>query len=348
MRRLDDPVGVVAAITPSNWPFALSAAKIVPALLAGNGVVVKPAPTTPLTVLRAVQAIADCFPPGLISVVTGEADVIGARLVDHPLVRMVSFTGGIATGRLVGGQCARTVKTAVLELGGNDAALLLEDVEVDDALCSNLVAGAFTTTGQVCFAIKRLYVPSRLHNAVLEGILAVLDEYVEGPGLDQGSSIGPLHSEGGRHRVEGLVAEAEARGSMVHRAGTVTGDPERGFFLQPCVVTGLDDDAGLVAEEQFGPALPLLPYLTLDEAIERINASEYGLCSSVWTPDEETGVTVARRIQAGTTFINNHGLFAVDVRGPYGGVKQSGIGREMSVEGLIGYTEPHLISTRHL
>ena len=343
-----DPVGVVAAITPSNWPLALTYLKVFPALLAGNAVVVKPAPTTPLAVSRAAETIQDLFPPGLLSVVTGTTEEVGGTLLDDPLVRMVSFTGGTGNGKAVAARCATGVKTVALELGGNDAALVLDDVDVTPTLLVSLIAGAFTTTGQICFAVKRVFVPRRLHDEIVEGMLGVLDGYVVGSGLDPASTIGPLHTEAGRARVEALVADARQRGGAVHAGGELTGDPERGWFMQPCLVTGLSDDAPLVAEEQFGPALPILPYDTLDEAIGRINSTEYGLCSSVWTTNEPAGAQVARRLQAGCTFVNSHGLFSADMRAPMGGVKQSGVGREMGREGLVAYTEPHIISNRHL
>jgi acyl-CoA reductase-like NAD-dependent aldehyde dehydrogenase len=346
--RIWDPVGVVAAITPNNWPLALTSAKLVPALIAGNAVVVKPAPTTPLAVLTACHAIAGLFPPGLISVVTGDPEEVGGRLLEHPQIGMVSFTGGTATGRAVAARCASTLKNVALELGGNDAAVILDDAVIDERLCGDLIAGAFTTTGQVCFAVKRVYVPRRLHDDLVEGLADALDQLTQGDGLDPASSMGPLHTEAGRRRVETLVDDAEQRGAEVLRRGRVTGDPARGWFLQPAIVIGAPDDARLVAEEQFGPALPVLAYDHLDEAIERANGTEFGLASSVWTADEERGAGVARRLQAGTTFINAHGLFAVDFNGPFGGVKQSGVGRELGYEGLTGFTESHAISTRHL
>jgi aldehyde dehydrogenase len=348
LRRVWDPVGVVAAITPSNWPLALTSAKLVPALIAGNAVVIKPAPTTPLAVLTACHAVAGLLPPGLISVVTGEADVVGGRLLEHPQVGMVSFTGGTATGRTVAARCALTLKNLALELGGNDAAVLLDDAVIDERLCGDLISGAFTTTGQVCFAVKRVYVPRRLHDDLVEGLAGVLGQLTSGDGLDPASSMGPLHTQAGRRRVEMLVDDAERRGAEVLRRGMVTGDPGKGWFLQPALVVGAPDEARLVVEEQFGPALPILAYDHLDEAIERANATEFGLASSVWTADEQRGAAIARRLQAGTTFVNAHGLFALDFNGPFGGVKQSGIGRELGYEGLTSFAESHAISTRHL
>ncbi len=348
LRVYHEPVGVVAAITPWNWPFALSAVKVVPALVAGNAIIVKPASFTPLTVVRALTEIADLFPPGLMSVVTGPGSTVGRRLLEHPAVRMVTLTGSTETGREVAAVAGQTIKKVTLELGGNDAALILEDATVDEHLCGNLVAGAFTTTGQLCFGIKRVYAPARLAEAVAEGMAEILDQYVIGDGLEPETSMGPVNNAAQRDFVAGLVAEAEAAGGHIRTCGELRGDPERGFFLRPSVVTGLDDRAALVREEQFGPALPVLAYDDLDDAISRVNDSEFGLASSIWSADEDRAARLARRIQAGTTFVNNHGLFAIDLNGPFGGVKQSGVGRELATEGLHAYTEPHTVSTRHL
>ena len=348
LRVFHEPVGLVGAITPWNWPFALTAVKVVPALLAGNAVIVKPASNTPLTVMRALGAITDLFPSGLLAVVTGPGSTVGRRLLEHPLVRKVSLTGSTETGREAAAVAAATVKNLTLELGGNDAALILDDAEIDEALCGNLVSGAFTTTGQLCFGVKRVYAPRAKAEQLADGLCAILDQYTVGNGLEPGVSMGPLNNRAQRDFVVELLADAEARGGAVRRCGEMAGDPARGWFLSPAVVTGLDDSARLVAEEQFGPALPVLGYDSLDEAIDRVNAGEFGLASSIWTADEDRGAGLARRIQAGTTFVNNHGLFAIDLNGPFGGVKQSGLGRELAWPGLAAYTEPHTVSTRHL
>ena len=348
LRVFHEPVGLVGAITPWNWPFALTAVKVVPALLAGNAVIVKPASNTPLTVMRALGAITDLFPSGLLAVVTGPGSTVGRRLLEHPLVRKVSLTGSTETGREAAAVAAATVKNVTLELGGNDAALILDDAEIDEALCGNLVSGAFTTTGQLCFGVKRVYAPRAKAEQLADRLCAILDQYTVGNGLEPGVSMGPLNNRAQRDFVVELLADAEARSGAVRRCGEMAGDPARGWFLSPAVVTGLDDSARLVAEEQFGPALPVLGYDSLDEAIDRLNAGEFGLASSIWTADEDRGAGLARRIQAGTTFVNNHGLFAIDLNGPFGGVKQSGLGRELAWPGLAAYTEPHTVSTRHL
>lgn len=343
-----EPIGVVAAITPWNYPVAISADKVVPALLAGNAVILKTAPTTPLAAQLLFDTLASVLPDGLLTTMTGPIPTLGARLLEHPGIGKISFTGSTQSGRLVAAATASTLKNLTLELGGNDAAIVLDDAIVDDKLCGDLVTAAFTTTGQVCLAVKRVYAPRHLLEAITEGIAAVLDGYVIGPGLHQDTTMGPLHTSAQRQRVRDLIADAEADGAKVRYCGTLAGDPEKGYFQLPAVVTGAGNESRLVREEQFGPALPLLPYDNLDDAIDMANDSPYGLASSIWTEDEDRAVSLARRIQAGSTYINAHGLFAVDPRAPFGGVKQSGIGRELGLEGLLSFTETHTISTRHM
>ncbi len=343
-----EPFGVVGAITPWNFPFAISAVKVTSALLTGNAVVLVVAPSTPFTCLAGFGALARHLPPGLLSVITGPGPKIGQRLVEHPDVPKVSFTGSIPTGRAVARAAAEHLKSLTLELGGNDPAVLLDDCPLDDKLFGDLVSGTFTGAGQVCLNIKRVYAPAGKVGELAEGLAAVLDDFVIGPGLDPESTMGPLHSRSQRDRVVELVGEARAAGGVVRECGELRGDPERGWFLRPCVVTGLDPDARLVREEQFGPALPILGYESLDEAIDGANDTEFGLASSVWTGDEERGWAVARRLRAGTTTVNSHGLFAIDPRAPFGGMKDSGLGRELGLEGLLALTESHSVSTRHL
>jgi acyl-CoA reductase-like NAD-dependent aldehyde dehydrogenase len=337
------PLGVVALITPFNWPYALTMTKLFPALIAGNSVMVKPAPSTPLAVIAGVRAFAERLPEGLVSMLTGGVDVPQA-LVTHPVVRMVNFTGSTATGRLVAAAAAKTIKNVALELGGNDAAVVLDDVEITPELCQKLVDAAFVTSGQVCFALKRLYVPNPILADVVAGIGEILDAAIIGPGLAPETTMAPLHNRQQRDILAGMVDDARSRGAAVRECGTISVDPDSGWFLRPVVASGLDDHAPLVAEEQFGPALPVLGYDTLDEAVARANGTEYGLTSSVWSADEERAATVAIRLQSGATAINNHGAGGLGIQAPFGGVKQSGVGRELSRDGLLAYTEPHAVA----
>jgi aldehyde dehydrogenase len=341
----DDPVGVVAIITPFNWPVGITMAKVIPALIAGNALVIKPAPTTPLAMIAVVRAMAPHLPPGLISVLTGDLAVPQA-LIAHPLVRMVSFTGSTRTGRAVAAAASSTIKNVSLELGGNDPAILLRDVELDESLFAALAANAFITAGQVCFAIKRLYVPEALVGKVAAGLIDILDGYVVGSGLEPTTSMGPLNNRSQRDIVSGLVADAAQRGT-VRTCGTLAADPDNGWFLRPAIVTGLDESSPLVSEEQFGPALPLIAYGSEDEVIARANNSEYGLTASVWSVDEDRATAMARRLQAGLTCVNSHGGAGGSMDAPFGGVKQSGVGRDLAIEGLLSYTEKHSVSVRH-
>jgi acyl-CoA reductase-like NAD-dependent aldehyde dehydrogenase len=341
VRIYSEPVGVVAVITPFNWPIGLSTCKAFPALIAGNAVVIKPAPTTPLAVIAVVRAMAEVLPKGILSVVTGGLDVPEA-LTTHPLVRMVSFTGSTRTGGLVASSAGRTIKNVNLELGGNDAAILLDDVELTPALFQTLVASAFITSGQVCFALKRLYVPAALADDVLAGLGDVLSGSRVGPGLDPATTMGPLHNKAQRDIVSGMLTEAAQRGT-VHQFGTMAVDPESGWYLRPSVVTGIDEACALVSEEQFGPALPVVIYNDVDDAVARANSTEYGLTASVWSPDLDRAGGIARRLQAGLKCVNSHG-FSGSLDAPFGGVKQSGVGRDLGIEGLLAYTDQQAVA----
>jgi aldehyde dehydrogenase len=340
------PVGVVAAVTPWNYPLGLMAMKVVPALIAGCAVVVKPSPVTPLSTLESLAALADHFPRGIVSVVTGDDRQVSAPLLAHPLVRKITLTGSTPTGRIAVAASAASLKNVTLELGGNDAALILDDAVIDDDLCGSLVTGAFTTTGQVCVAIKRVYAPRHRVAELAEGLAAALADTVVGNGLDPESTMGPLTTERQRKIVTELVSGAESAGATVRFCGELGAATERGYFLRPAIVTGTPEDHPLVQNEQFGPALPVQPYDDEDHAIAMINASEYGLTSSVWSADVARGTKVAKRVEAGTVHVNSHGLFSMDPRVCFGGVKQSGLGREMGLEGLHAFTEPRVVNTR--
>lgn len=339
------PYGVVTAIVPWNAPLILSILKVAPALVTGNSIVVKPSPIAPLAVTQALSAIAACLPDGVLNVVHGGAEV-GEVLVSHPDVRKVAFTGGGTTAVHVARAAATTITPLVLELGGNDAALFLEDAEFSDRVMERAVFGTFLTSGQVCMAAKRLYVPRTRHDEFVEAYLRAAERVLTvGDPLDPEVTMGPMASAPQRRFVEDLLLDANDRGAIVHTLGTVTPDCDlgAGWFLRPTLVTGLDDDAPLVAQEQFGPAVPLLAYDSLDEALDRVNDSELGLASSVWSADEDRAFDVARRIEAGMTFVNCHNRAGMSLRAPFGGVKQSGFGREFGDAGVAEYLQSHTI-----
>lgn len=333
------PYGVVAAITPWNAPIILSLLKIAPALAAGNAVVVKPSPLAPLAVDRTVRLLASALPAAVLQVLHGDAEA-GAALVGHPLVGKVAFTGGAATARVVAAAAAAQTTPTVLELGGNDPVLLLDDADLSPEPMRRLVMASFATSGQVCMAAKRLYVPAARHDEFVAAYLQAADEVLcLGDPLAAGVSMGPVVTAEAAARITGLVEDAVTRGGRalpVGRADPGT-DLRAGHFVTPTLVTGVPEDAPLVAEEQFGPTVPLLSYRDEDDLVARANAGELGLGASVWSADEERAFAVARRLEAGFVFVNTHNRTGMSLRAPFGGVKRSGYGREYGDEGIAEY-----------
>jgi acyl-CoA reductase-like NAD-dependent aldehyde dehydrogenase len=344
VRRI--PYGVVAAVTPWNAPIILSMLKVGPALATGNTIVVKPSPLAPLAVTRVLHAIAGALPDGVLAVVHGDAEA-GSALVGHPLVAKIAFTGGLGVGSAIARQAADRVVPTVLELGGNDAAILLEDADLDDLAIERLVQASFITTGQVCMAAKRLYVHRSRVDEVVDRYRTVADRVlVTGDPLADGTTLGPLVTAAARDRVAALVDGARAAGADVVPLGRVA-DPDLvagGWYLDPTLVLGADDHAPIVADEQFGPTVPLLAFDDEDDVVARANASEVGLASSVWSADEDRAFALARRLEAGMTFINTHNRSGMALRAPFGGVKRSGYGREYGDAGITEYLQTHTIN----
>jgi acyl-CoA reductase-like NAD-dependent aldehyde dehydrogenase len=260
---------------------------------------------------------------------------------------MTSFTGGTGGGRAAASAGAGRFARMLLELGGNDAAVILEDQPITPELCAELAMSSFTGTGQMCINIKRIYAPHAVVDQLADGIGTFLDSYVVGDGTDPATTMGPVTTDAQYKRVQGLVESAAAAGATVRHHGTISADEKDGFFLRPAVVTGLDESHPLVAEEQFGPVIPIQGYDTVEQAVAYANATDYGLTASVWSPDVERATKIARRLQAGSSFVNVHSIFCVNMLAPYGGIKNSGLGREYGEVGLRAYTEPHLVSTWH-
>ncbi len=333
------PHGVVAAVLPFNWPVSVMGNKVLPALLAGDTVVVKAPPTCPGAVLLVAAAMAEMLPPGVLNVVNGPEAALGAALVGHPDVDMVSFTGGVGTGQAVMAAAAATTRPVVLELGGNDAAILAPDVAGDASLAEHIVEAAFVTSGQVCMAIKRLYVHRDRLDETVDALTHRLAAELVGDGLADGVTMGPVHTAAARDRVETMVSEAAASGASVLRPGRVRDEDEGsgGYFVSPALVIAPSRDAGIVRQEQFAPALPVIPYDDITEAVEAANDSPFGLCASVWSNDDALAADVASRLSAGTVFVNAHGLSAIDMYAPMGGWKQSGFGVELGTEGMQAF-----------
>lgn len=332
------PVGVVASITPWNWPLMIAVWHLAPAIRTGCTAVIKPSPFTPLSTLRLVELINQVLPPGVVNVVTGDAEV-GNRLTAHPGVDKIVFTGSTDTGRRVMGAATGTLKRLTLELGGNDAGIVLPGTNVAPLL-EKLFWGCFLNAGQTCAALKRLYV----HEDQYEDVVAQFARFVEGipvgNGLDPANLIGPLTNRMQQDKVAAYVDEARARGARIVTGGQRPEGP--GYFYPLTVIADVTDDMQVVKEEQFGPVIPIIKYATLDEAIARANALDVGLGGSIWGDDPLQAARHAGRLQCGTVWINQHGQ--VDPRVPFGGVKQSGIGVEFGVDGLKEYTTTQAIN----
>ncbi len=331
------PMGVTAAITPANFPILLAAWKLGPDLLAGNTVVLKPSPFCPLTALRVGELLANVVPPGVVNVVCGGAD-LGRQMVVHPVPRRVSFTGSLAAGRQVAVLAAQDLKRTTLELGGNDAAIVLDDVEID-ALADELFWGAFHNNGQLCAAIKRVYAPDHMVYELAEALATVARSVRVGAGLLPHTQLGPVGNKPALVRLESLVQDAIGQGGRVWSGGVRL--PATGFFYPPTIITHLPETAALVTDEQFGPALPVLGYRDVAEAVRLANATVFGLSGSVWGNDQQRAAAVASRLECGTAWVNTHRVILPDQ--PFGGVKSSGIGVENGPWGLDDCTDFQVI-----
>lgn len=333
------PVGVVGAVGPWNWPMMISVWQLAPSLKMGNTVVLKPSEYTPLSVQALVAVINQVLPENVLSVVPGDG-AVGAALTSHAHVDKIMFTGSTKTGQAIMRSAADNLARLTLELGGNDAGIVLEDAD-PAAIAGDLFWGAFINTGQTCAAMKRLYVPESLYDQVCRALTEVAAQSPMGVGLDEDNVLGPLQNRQQYDIVARLVQEAKDGGARVLIGGDPVAD-QPGYFYPTTLVADIDNDNPLVAEEQFGPVLPIIKYSDLDQAIEWANELEVGLGSSVWGTDLDACRSVAARLEAGTTWINKHG--AIDPRVPFGGVKKSGFGLEFGLEGLKHVSVPQVIS----
>ena len=335
-----EPVGVVASITPWNWPLLIAIWHIMPAIRIGCTVVIKPSPLAPLATLKLVELIneAGILPPGVLNAISGDAEV-GDRISSHPAIDKITFTGSIPTGRRIMERAGSTLKKLTLELGGNDAGIILPGTEVS-ALMEPLFWGTFINAGQTCSCLKRLYV----HEDDVETVGASLAEFVAnipvGDGMDEGTLIGPLSNKMQFDKVSAMVENAKSKGARVLAGGEA---PESsGYFYPLTVLTDCTSEMDVVREEQFGTVLPIVSYKTVEQAVEAANSLEAGLGASVWGDDTAEAAEVAKQLQAGTRWVNRHAVLNPAV--PMGGVKQSGIGVEFSEEGLREYTTVQVLS----
>ncbi|MGW1544097.1 aldehyde dehydrogenase family protein [Streptomyces sp. NPDC002309] len=330
-------LGPVAAIVPWNFPLQLASAKFAPALAAGNTMVLKPSPFTPLATRLLGTVVAAALPEGVLTIVTGR-EPLGARLASHAGIRHVTFTGSIPTGRAVAQGAATSLARVTLELGGNDAAILLEDAEVE-RIADRLFWAAFRNCGQVCMAVKRVYVPDRLYSDVVEALAQRAKTVVVGAGLDPETQLGPVNNASQLIRVESYTAQAVADGARAAAGGRRLDRP--GYFFAPTILADVPAGSPVVTEEQFGPVLPVLRYGSVDEAVEAANDTRFGLGGSVWGTDLDRAEEVAERLECGTAWINHHA--ELSLAQPFAGSKESGVGVAGGSWGLYGNLGPFVV-----
>ncbi|MEX5540966.1 aldehyde dehydrogenase family protein [Pseudomonas poae] len=331
------PLGVVASITPWNWPFMIAVWHIMPALRAGNCVISKPSSLTPLSTLRLVEIIARHVPHGVINCVTGEQG-FGSAITAHPGIQKIVFTGSTATGQSVMRGAAGNLKRLTLELGGNDAAIVLPGTQVHE-VAEEIFQAAFLNMGQTCAALKRLYVHQSQYQAFAEALTQIAERQVVGDGLEPGVNFGPVQNLDQLELVQALVADARAQGARVLCGGARLDRP--GFFYPPTLVADVTDGQRLVDEEQFGPVLPLIAYEDVEDVLRRANAGDMGLGGSVWGPDSEQAQALASRLESGVAWVNCHARIQPNT--PFGGSKMSGFGVEFGLEGLLEFTGQQLL-----
>ena len=331
-------------IVPFNWPLAILGASLPHALLAGNTVVVKPPPTTPLAMAGVVSRMAAKLPPGVLNVVTGRDEEM-APLIQNTDVAKVCFTGSVGGGKKLMELAAPTLTRLTLELGGNDPAIILDDAELDDAALDRLYAGIFSTSGQICMNAKRIYVHRSRYDDVVTGLTQRLEQAKIGHGLAEGTTIGPLNQRRQKEFVESLVQEAKDSGADVREFGEIPSELSEGNFVRPAIV--LDPDPGLriVTEEQFGPVIPIIPFDDEEQGIAAADDNWSGLCASVWSSDQERVSSAAGQLTCGFVFVNDHGATRLDLRAPFGGMRQSGFGREQGLHGIRAFQDTRSVST---
>ncbi len=332
------PLGVVGIITPWNAPVNLALGPLVSALYTGNTVVLKPSPYTPLTTLKLGELLREIFPAGVVNVVAG-GDELGQAMTEHEDIDKISFTGSVATGKKVLASAAGTMKRVTLELGGNDPAIIMDDVD-PKAIAKKIFFASFVNSGQVCMAIKRIYAHESIYDELCDALAEEAKSAVVGSGLDEGVQLGPIQNRMQYDKIRDLLEDLKKTGARVLVGGEVPEGP--GYFIPPTIVTDVDEQSRIVREEQFGPVVPILKYSDLDDAIRRANDTRYGLSGSVWTKDVERGKEIAARLEVGTAWVNQHRATSAFV--PFGGAKESGYGRQYSALGLKGYMEPEVIS----
>jgi len=332
------PLGVVGIITPWNAPVNLALGPLVSALYTGNTIILKPSPYTPLTTLKMGELMKEIFPAGVINFLAG-GDELGHEMTKHPEINKISFTGSVETGKKVMASAAGTLKRVTLELGGNDPAIILDDVD-PEAIAKKIFFAAFVNSGQVCMAVKRIYAHEEIYEELCSALAKEAKNAKYGNGLDPENHLGPIQNKMQFNKVVGILEDTKKTGARFLSGGTLPDMP--GYFFPPTLVTDIDEDSRLVREEQFGPIVPILKYKDVEDAIRRANDTPYGLSGSVWSNDRERATKIAKRLRVGTAWVNQHRATSAYV--PFGGAKESGIGRQYSILGLKGYMEPEVLS----
>ncbi|MBO9512243.1 aldehyde dehydrogenase family protein [Erythrobacter sp. A6_0] len=335
------PVGVVGGIVPWNFPIMMAIQKIVPALVAGCTIVLKPSPFTPLTTLRIAELIKDVVPKGAVNIITGE-DSLGPLITEHPGIDKITFTGSTATGKKIMEGAARDLKRITLELGGNDASIVLPDADVEK-VAEQLFWSSFSNAGQVCIAAKRIYIHEDIYDDLSKAIADYAKGVTVGDGSQQGTGVGPIQNRKQFERVCELIQDAKDNGYNFLTGGDT--DPSgTGYYVPITILDNPPEDARIVAEEQFGPVMPLMKFSSVDEAIARANASEYGLAGAIWSKDTDAAVEIAEQLETGTVWINE--FMHLSPFAPFGGHKQSGFGAEYGIDGLKEFTYPQVITVK--
>jgi acyl-CoA reductase-like NAD-dependent aldehyde dehydrogenase len=333
------PLGVIGAITPWNFPLLLAVWKIAPALVTGNTMVLKPSPYTPLCTLKFGELAQAILPPGVLNILSGDND-LGAAITAHPHIAKISFTGSTATGKRIMAAAAGDLKRITLELGGNDPAIVLPDVDPQE-IAPKLFWAAFQNSAQFCVAAKRLYIHDDVYDAVRDALVAYARTVKVGDGSQQGTDLGPIQNRMQFDKVQDLLADTRSLGAPVLTGGEASPGP--GYFIPVTLIDNPPEDSRVVVEEAFGPVLPLLRFSDIDDVVARANDTPYGLAASVWSADTEKARAIARRIEAGTVWINEVHVFGPHIA--FGGHKHSGIGVENALDGLAEYTNPQTIIT---
>lgn len=339
------PLGAVTIIVPFNWPIAILGASLPHALLAGNTVIVKVPPTTPLALTRVVQRVAEKLPAGVLNVISGKDENMSG-LVQNRDIAKICFTGSVGGGKRMMEMASKNLTRVTLELGGNDPAVFLEDAIIDDVHLDRLFAAIYDTTGQICMNAKRVYVHRSRMDEVVSGLVARLEKVVLGYGLDEGTTMGPLNQPAQKAFVDEIIQEAKDAGADVREFGTLPGgDLAGGNFVRPTIVVDPDPSLRVVTQEQFGPVIPVIPFDTEEEGVRMANDSWGGLCASVWTASPEAAQRVGSQLVCGYVWVNDHGATRLDLRAPFGGMKQSGFGREQGIEGIRAFQDTRSIAT---